>query len=84
MTSETDFGPTDYLEIVYGKESAEASKVRDSVELQVDRDNTQARALKKAADLGQLSVLDSLREEEDDEEAAKVAEEKRRRARGVL
>ena len=27
MTSETDFGPTDYLEVVYGKESAEASKV---------------------------------------------------------
>ena len=32
--------------MVYGKESAEASK---------------ARALKKAADLGQLSVLDSLK-----------------------
>ena len=27
MCSETDFGPTDYLEVVYGKESAEASKV---------------------------------------------------------
>ena len=26
MCSETDFGPTDYLEVVYGKESAEASK----------------------------------------------------------
>ena len=63
MTSETDFGPTDYLEVVYGKESAEASK---------------ARALKKAADLGQLSVLDSLKEEEDDAEAEKLAEEKRR------
>ena len=40
--------------------------------------HTQARALKKAADLGQLSVLDSLREEEEDAEAEKIAEEKRR------
>ncbi len=38
----------------------------------------QARALKKAADLGQLSVLDSLKEEEEDAEAEKLAEEKRR------
>ena len=40
--------------------------------------STQARALKKAADLGQLSVLDSLKEEEEDAEAEKLADEKRR------
>ena len=39
---------------------------------------SKARALKKAADLGQLSVLDSLKEEEEDAEAEKLAEEKRR------
>ena len=37
---------------------------------------SKARALKKAADLGQLSVLDSLKEEEEDAEAEKLAEEK--------
>ena len=36
MCSETDFWPTDYLEVVYGKESAEASKAltQRRVELQ--------------------------------------------------
>ena len=31
MTSDTDFGPTDYLEVVYGKESAEAAAGRAAV-----------------------------------------------------
>jgi len=62
MTSETDLGPTDYLDIVYGRESAEA---------------VAGRARKKAAELGRR-LDDVVDDATVDEAAEKLVEEKRR------